>query len=187
MQYKNDKLKKYYSFDKNGYYAKNNIKYEDILKEIIAEAKAISDNKISLSEEFAIFDVFPGGEDIIRRDNLVKRISKFEEESTRSGIMANFRENPRSSLDSYKIYIDTDCRETGEDDWLDRPVVVCYYESLNEVIEQYISDLRDSMDEVNIEETVEEFLEEVIESYSEEISSNIDRKIKEFSNAIEKL
>lgn len=190
IQYKNDKLKPFYTLDQKGFYMKNNKQYEDILKEIYAEANALSNNKIYLPDDFVNFRVIPGGTDEFKRENIMYGIENFEIQSTRSGVMEEFKTGSYSSLDSYKMYMDTDDMEMYDgDDWRGHPkhkTKYCYF-SVNKAVIEYIKDLKSAMNYVDIDGTALHFLEGVISSYNEEIDIAINEKVRIFKEAIAKL
>jgi len=190
VQYKNDKLKPFYTFDEKGFYVKNNKQYEDILKEILGEAKAISNNKISIPDDFIFFKVLPGGSNKSYRENVTYGISNFELQSTQSGVMAEFKTGSYSSLDSYKMYIDTDDMEMYEgEDWRGRTkykTKYCY-RSVYDAINEFIKDLKSAMNYADIDESAMYFLEGAITSYNNEIDNAIEEKIKIFTEALSKL
>lgn len=190
VQYKNDKLKPYYTFDEHSFYAKNNIQYERILKEIAAEAQSLSNGDIALPQDFTEFDVYPGGTDSSYRKDIVYGLQHFDEQSTQSGVMAEFKTGSYSSLDSYKMYIDTDDMEVYEgEDWRGRSkykTKYCY-RSVYSAVREYISDLKSAMNYVGIDENALYFVQEAIESYNKEISKEIERKIKVYKESIARL
>lgn len=189
VQYKNDKLKPYYTFDDSSFYAKFNHKYEKILNEIVAEAQSLSSKSISFPDDFTKFDVYPGGLDSSYRENVTYTLRHFEEKSTQSGIIAEFKSGSYSSLDSYKMYVDTDDMEVycGED-WRGRSkfkVKYCYYSVYN-AVKEFISDLKNAMNYVDIDETALYFLSGAIDSYNKEIDKEVEKKIKIFNEVVSK-
>jgi ferredoxin len=188
VQYKNDKLKQFYTFEANesSFYYKINKKYMDILKEIATEAKALTNGKILLSEEFITFDVYPGNSNKFIRGSIDARLKEFETRSTSSGIMAEFRSNSYSSLDSYSMYIDTDEMEHYEEGMFGRSKIITKYcyKNLNGAVNEYIKDLKSAMNYVDIDESALYDVNEAIDYYEKEIAIAVEQKIKEFSEAV---
>ncbi len=187
VQYKNAKLKPYYTFDSNSFYFNHNKKYEKVLNEIVAEAMAISNNTILLQNDFAKFDVHPGGSSKLYSEVVTYKLENFEMQSTQSGVMSEFNSSPYSSLNSYKTYIDTDDMEIYEgEDWRGNSkykTKYCYRPVCN-AVNEYIKDLKNAMNYADIGENAFDFLKDVLNSYEKEIEKEIQLKIDIFSKII---
>lgn len=187
VQYKNDKLKPYYTFDENSFYYKNNQTYVKALKEILTEARNITNNQINLPDSFAEFDVFPGdASDVLNREESVIGLSTFEEKSTQSGIMEEFHSGSYSSLDSYSMYIDTDDMEAYDGtDWRGNSKYKDKYCFLNvyKAVIEFVKDLKRAMKYVQIDETAMYFLDMSLKLYFEAVDSEIKKKIEMFNKA----
>ena len=189
VKYKNDKLKPFYTFEanENSFYYKTNQKYENVLKEVTAEAKALTDGKIALPQNFNTFEVYPGDSFEFDKERIYARLKNFETRSTSSGIMAEFNSGSYSSIDSYKMYIDTENMEINDGEGLfgksKYKTKYCYgriYKAANE----YIKDLKSAMNLVNIDEDTLYDVNQAIINYKEELQKVIEKKNKEFSEAI---
>lgn len=191
VQYKNDKLKPYYTFDENSFYYKNNQNYVKVLKNILIEARNITNNQINLPDSFANFRVFPGDDlDALNRDDIVIGLSTFEEKSTQSGIMEEFHSGSYSSLDSYSMYVDTDDMEVydgtdwrGNSKYKDKYRFLDVYKAVNE----FVKDLKRAMKYVNIDETAMYFLNMALESYFKSVDNEIKKKIEMFNKAVDQV
>ena len=191
VQYKNDKLKPYYTFDETGFYGKNNKFYSDVLKEIANQARIISNNAIKLPNDFEQFKVLPGDDfhSSSGNDDCVYHLKNFENNSTSSGIMADFNSESYHSKDAYITYFDTDSHDVylGEG-WLGSKYDSTYrYYNLRGAVDEYVKDLKGSMNYVDIDENAYFHLKGAIESYYKCIDKKIEKKLQEFEEAISML
>lgn len=187
VQYKNDKLKPYYTFDENSFYYKNNQNYVKVLKDILTEARNITNNQIDLPASFMDFNVFPGDDlDGLDREDIVIGLSTFEEKSTQSGIMEEFRSGSYSSLDSYLMYIDTDDMEIYDGtDWRGNSKYKDKYRFLDvyKAVKEFVEDLKRAMNYVDIDEKAMYFLDMALTSYFKSVDNEIKKKIEIFNKA----
>ena len=187
VQYKNDKLKPFYTFDENSFYAKNNQKYKKVLLEVLAEAKEITNDEIKLPTDFAEFNVCPGDDSsALSRKDCVIGLSTFEERSTHSGIMEEYRSGSYSSLDSYEMYLDDDSFEMMDGtDWrgnFKTKEKYCF-KGVNEAVNEFVKDLKGAMNFVDIDEDAFSLLEMAMELYEKAIDHAIREKISDFEKA----
>ncbi|WP_414698313.1 ferredoxin [Peptacetobacter sp. AB845] len=189
VQYKSDKLRKYYTKDENGFYKKFNLKIEKILNEIATEAKYISNNSINLKDSFTEFNVFPETE-YFPFEDVTYKLAHFEEQSDKSGVMTEFRSNSYTKLSDYASYMDVDDRdEYIGSDWRGNPkekTMYCYCNVMN-AIKEFISDLKSSVNYVDIDEKAEYMVNDVLDMYYSNVKKEVSKKINEFRDAISKI
>lgn len=111
VDYKNKKLRKYsyYDTEVGNYYYDFNRQMEQLLKQIVAEAKALSNGKINFPKDIDTFEVTPQfgiSGDAMNRELYVYQLRHIEELWFVQNIM-----NERESLSWYQTYIDTDDTE----------------------------------------------------------------------------
>lgn len=188
VQYKNHKLRPYYLCEENSesYYFNVNIKIEEMLKEAKAEALYLCEGtNFSLPKDFDSFKYYPKDADYICS---VERLSKFDERSTSLGIMDYFKnEKSYSSLSDYASYLDTDAYEKYEGESLfgQSKYKTCFcYKNIYEACNEYLDDLKFSMNMVDIDEDAFNELERAINQYKEIVDKELNNKIKQFSEAI---
>ncbi len=190
VEYKNWKLKPFYTFDTSddSFYYRKNKEYEEVLKEIGTEARALTEGKLNLPKDFETFEVYLGDKDSFAYQRAVAYLGNFETKSTEAGIMAEFRSSSYSSLDSYKMYIDTDDMETSDGvDWRGnlKYKTKYRYSNVDKAIHNFFNDLKSAMDYADIDEDLAfPVVEEVVGYYKKEIDKTVEQKLKEFSEAI---
>lgn len=111
VDYKNKKLRKYsyYDIEVGNYYYDFNRQMEQLLRQIVAEAKALSNGKINFPKDIDTFEVTPQfgiSGDAMNRELYVYQLRHIEELWFVQNIM-----NERESLSWYQTYIDTDDTE----------------------------------------------------------------------------
>lgn len=182
VQYKIDKIRPYYIFDESSYYYQMNKQFEKVLNNFANEAEALSDGKISFSNNFVKFDVFP------KKDGNMEFASEFEEFQIQSQIMHELHDF--ASLDSYKSSIDWDDMEVyagtslfGNEKYKD---MYCY-QDVYEVVEEFITDLKDAMNYMDdvIEEKAVSTINWCIKPYKEEVNKQIIEKVNEYKRIID--
>ena len=180
VEYKTKKLNKYsYYEDKNdNFYYSTNKKIENLLKEIIEEAKGLS-NDISFPSGFEKFEVIPKfgiSGDEINRELIVYQLRHIEELWFVQDIM-----NELESLSWYDTYIDTDYME----DYRGRDVYC--YKNINDVCNRFGEHLINEFPYVlNGSDGVRKILEAPISNYIEQVNKEIKIKADILIDLIEK-
>lgn len=193
VQYREDKLKKYYTFDRNSFWGQANAKYENVLLNFANEVEAMSDGKIKLPTDFAKFEAYPGGIPDVEKSNHMWILKHFDEYKIIGSVMADFNSSSYHTKSAYETYIDIDDMEVyagrgffGGDNYKTKYA----YRSLLDVADEYFKDLCFSINYVDIDDRPLSEVESAIKSYNEEAKKLIDKKVKllkEFVNNPEKL
>ncbi len=168
VKYKLDKLRHYYIQERGGFIYELNKKFEAMLKDFASQVDAVG--KSGLPKNFTKFEILP--------DPFLELLSEFEENSTNSGIMKEFRSGSYSSLSDYDMYIDTDCIEVGEC-FFGGAKLKWRHESLLEATTEYIKDLKSSMNYVDIDEHAMHLVNHMIEDYQRVGKDLIAEKIRQ--------
>ncbi len=181
VQYREDKLKKYYTFDKNSFWGQANAKYENVLLDFANEVEAMSDGKIKLPADFAKFEAYPGGIPDVEKSNHMWILKHFDEYQIIDRVMADFNSSSYHTKNAYEMYINIDDMEVyagrgffGGDNYKTKYA----YGFLFDVIQEYFKDLRGSINYVDIDDRPLSEIESAIKSYNEEVKKLIDEKIK---------
>lgn len=189
VQYREDKLKKYYCFDKKSFWGEANNRYEKILKDFAAELEVLTGGSINLGESFIKFEAYPGGESNIEKNNYLWILKHFDEYQIIPRIMSDFHSNSYTSKSSYETYIDTDEMEVyagrgffGGDNYKTK---YCYCSS-QDILKEFLGDLKSSINYVDVHEKAFDSIKSAIESYNREVDKIINSKIaivqKSFQN-----
>lgn len=187
VQYREDKLKKYYTFDKGSFWGDANSKYEKALLEFANEVKGLFNGKIVLPKKFTEFKAIPGGDTNLRENFYLYILANFDELSTQSGIMAEFNGSSYHRKNDYKSYIDTDYIEEykGESFWGNPKYSTKYcYRRVYEAVKEYLSDLQLCINYVDVDERPLDKIEDAIESYYKEVEKIVENKIQMLQKAI---
>lgn len=111
VQYKEDKLRKFYTFDESGFWGQINKQYADVLQEFAGAAAA---GGIKLPADFKEFAVFPGGsaneKDSVLVYMLNVRLKEFEDRGCED-VMRELHDIPHTSRSDYRIDMDYDDME----------------------------------------------------------------------------
>jgi ferredoxin len=194
LQYKNDKLRQFYIFESNedSFYHRINKRIEAIFKEIATEARSLMNDKLSLPTDFDRFEAYPTNSNEFVKARINARLGEFEARDDRtSKVMKEYKQNsPYSSLDSYKMYIDTDDMEFSDGQGLfgkeKYKTKYCHRGVTNAVIE-YLKDLRSAMNYSDIDEDAFRDVNEAVNEYKKEVAKAIEVKINAFSEVIAQL
>ncbi|WP_160690082.1 ferredoxin [Clostridium sp. C2-6-12] len=173
VEYKFKSLKKYseYEMKDGNYYYDLKKKIEQILIKVEREAKSISNNKISLPNNFSIFEVKP---DFGHDDMIVYQLRHFEELWFTNDIM-----NELESLHWYDTYVDTDDMEDsrGKD-------VYCY-KNIYKVSELFGKHILDEVVYVlSGADGAQKIVNEALNKYIDLANKEINKKVEIFYNAI---
>lgn len=187
VQYREDKLRYYYTFDENSFWHKLNSQYEKILIEIANEFEAVTEGKKKLPAGFTTFAEYPRGVANAEENDLYI-LKHFDEKSTCSGVMQDFNESEYHTRHSYiDMYADIDDMEvyTGESFWGDSKYEDRYcYSNVYKACEEYIKDLKDSINYVEVEDHPYDCLRNAIQNYKERVAVLIKQKVAELSKAV---
>lgn len=174
-QYRVDKLSPYYTYEKDtdSVYYKENQKIIELLKQI----EKLSGKNIS--SDFSRFDVYPYD------DIYYKMLNKgeFIGDELVGGVRSEFNSGSYSSLDSYRMYIDTSSVETYDGQGLFGRAKMkekyCYY-SLSEAISELEKDLRSALNYQAdyIQQRAFEAVEWLVKEYNEAARKEIAKKIE---------
>lgn len=190
VQYKNDKLKPYYTLDENGYYWKNNQQYRNVLDEIAAEAMALSNGKLNLSKDFTSFNVVTGDGKFGTgmKDATIYGLKHFEETNIVSQMEREFTSGSYHSLNDYAMYIDTDSMEVyvgtsrfGKVKTKEK----YYFRNVFEAVKEFAKDVRDYVNYADVTEEAEALIDIALDDYFQAVDNEIDKKIAEFKKAID--
>lgn len=188
VQYKNDKLKPYYTFDENGYYWKNNQQYRNVLEEFAEEAMDLSNGKLKLPENFTSFDVTPGDAyQGFSRKMAVYGLEHLEETDVVSNMEREYTSGSYHRLNDYESYIDTDSYEkyigTGMFGKMKTKEMYCFT-NLLAAVKEFRKDVADYANFADVTESAEYFMGIAFNDYFEAIDNEIDKKAAELKKAI---
>jgi Ferredoxin len=173
VEYKYKKLKRYseYETKQGNYYHDLKEKIEEVLRKVEKEAKSISNNKISLSNNFSIFEVKP---DFGYDDMKVYQLRHFEELWFTNNIM-----NELELLYWYDTYVDTDDMEDS------RGRYVYCYKNIYKICELFAKHILDEVVYVlNGSDGTQKIVSEALNNYINLVNKEINKKIEIFNNAI---
>ncbi|WP_293832873.1 ferredoxin [uncultured Phascolarctobacterium sp.] len=184
VQYKEDKLRKFYTFDESGFWGQINKQYADVLQKFAGAAAA---GGIKLPADFKEFAVFPGGsKDSTLVDIINARLKEFEDRGC-SDVMREFNGCNYTSRSDYRDYMDTDDTEVyagtsffGNDKYEDK---YCY-KDVNKACEEYIGDLKDAINYVDYDSQVLDTIDAALNDYKERVQKEIDKKVALLSKAV---
>lgn len=179
VQYREDKLKKYYTFDKNSFWGQANAKYEKVLLDFVNEVEGSSDSKIKFPADFVKFEAYPGGVPDVEKSNHMWILKHFDEYQIIPRIMREFHDYPHTNKEDYRTYIDTDDMEVyagkgffGGDNYKTK-----YSYSAYDLPKVYLSDLKSAIRYADIEDRPISEVESAIKSYNEEVKKEIEKKL----------
>lgn len=190
VQYKEDKLRKFYTFDESGFWGQINKQYAAVLQELAGEAAA---GGIKLPADFKEFAVFPGGSANEKESVLVYmlnvRLKEFEDRGC-NDVMSEFSDIPHTSRSEYETYWDTDDTEVyagtsffGNEKYEDR---YCY-KDVYKACEEYMSDLKNAINYVDYDAQVFDSIDTALKDYKERVQQEIDKKVEQLRKAVEGL
>ena len=179
VQYREDKLKKYYTFDRNSFWGQANAKYEKVLLDFVNEVEGSSDGKIKFSADFVKFEAYPGGIPDVEKSNHMWILKHFDEYQIVPRIMREFHDIPHTDKEGYRSYIDTDDMEVyagrgffGGDNYKTKYSYRAY-----DLVREYLSDLKNAIRYADIDDRPISEVESAIESYNKEAKKLIEEKI----------
>lgn len=189
VQYREDKLKKYYTFDKNSFWGQANAKYEKVLLDFINEVEGISDGGIKLPTDFVKFEAYPGGIPDVEKSNHMWILKHFDEYQIVPRIMNEFHDIPHTDRSEYRTYIDTDDMEVyagrgffGGDNYKTK-----YSYRVFDAVQEYFKDLKSAIRYAEIEDRPLSEIESAIKSYNEEAKKLVDEKVKIIKDILNKI
>lgn len=181
IEYKTKKLRKYsyYEKEQGNFYYDVNQSIQKFLKQVIAESKVLSGNKISLPSNFDTFEVVPEigiSGDAMNRELFVYKLRHIEELWFVQNIM-----NELEALSWYDSYIDTDDMEDhrGKD-------VYCYKNVSNACSKFGEHILNEFSYVLNGSDGVRAILESPINRFGEAVQKEVKKKADILISAIEK-
>lgn len=181
IQYKNKKFRKYsyYEKEKDNFYYEINKSIEKLLKQLVTEAKELSNNKISLPPNFNVFEVIPEmgiSGDAMNRELFVYQLRHIEELWFVQKII-----NELESLNWYDSYIDTD-------DMVDsRGKYVYCYKNVSNACSKFGEHIINEFSYVlNGSNGVRAILEAPINKFGEAVKEEVKKKADILISAIEK-
>ena len=184
VQYKEDKLRRFYTFDESGFWGQINKQYADVLQEFAGAAAA---GGIMLPADFKEFEVFPGGsKNSTLVDIINARLKEFEDRGC-SDVMREFNGCNYTSRSDYRDYMDTDDTEVyagtsffGNDKYEEK---YCY-KDVNKACEEYMGDLKDAINYVDYDSQVIDTIDAALKDYKERVQKEIDKKVALLSKAV---
>ena len=184
VQYKEDKLRRFYTFDESGFWGQINKQYADVLQEFAGAAAA---GGIMLPADFKEFAVFPGGsKNSTLVDIINARLKEFEDRGC-NDVMREFNGCNYTSRSDYRDYMDTDDTEVyagtsffGNDKYEDK---YCY-KDVNKACEEYMGDLKDAINYVDYDSQVIDTIDAALNDYKERVQKEIDKKVALLSKAV---
>ncbi len=180
VQYKEEKLKKYYIFGKNSFWDQENAKYRSVLLNFANEIESVTNGAIKLPDDFIRFEVYPCRESDIDNNYHMWGLKYLEQCENIESIMSAFHGLNSTSKNDYKTYIDTDDMEvyagTG---WFggDKYKTKYCYCLLSEAVETYLSDLTWAMNYADADQRAIDGVKWAITSYNNEVEKKIEEKI----------
>lgn len=180
VQYKEEKLKKYYIFDKNSFWNQENAKYRSVLLNFANEIESLTNGTIKLSDDFIKFEVYPCSESDIDNNYHMWGLKYLEQCKNIESIMSAFHGLNSTSKNDYKTYIDTDDIEvyagTG---WFggDKYKTKYCYCLLSEAVETYLSDLTWAINYADADQRAIDGVKWAITSYNNKVDKTIEEKI----------
>jgi len=184
-QYKSEALVKYYSTDEFSIYSEFNKKYVEILKETAGEARLMSDNKISLPDDFDRFDVVAhNGE-----ESFFKILKTFE-----IYVLEDVKKDFDHSESSYTQYFTTDSEKRYVGDGLfGRAKYETRYsyssDELAEACSDFLNDINYCL-QINASDVASRAFSAAngfIENYNWLAKKEAERKIEQFRQAVNRI
>lgn len=187
VQYKEDKLRKFYTFDESGFWGQINKQYADVLQEFAGAAAA---GGIKLPADFKEFAVFPGGsaneKDSVLVYMLNVRLKEFEDRGCED-VMRELRDIPHTSRSDYRIDMDYDDMEVyagtsffGNDKYEDK---YCY-KDVYKACEDFMGDLKNAINYVDYDSQVFDSIDTALKDYQERVQKEIAKKVALLSKAV---
>lgn len=187
VQYKLDKLKTFYSLDAEGFIPKLNQRYEDLLVEFVNQAQSLSGGQVHFPADFTTFAAFPGGDAGTCKKLYLYALEHYDEQSTCSGIMQEFRSGACSSLADYQCYFDTDDQETYEGEGFFGGSKYKYkycYCNVRGAVDEYLKDLKYSMNYVDVDKFAWSRIQVIVQAYQQEAQKLCVQKLQLFKEAL---
>lgn len=178
--YKNKKLRKYsyYDTEVGNYYYDFNRQMEQLLKQIVAEAKALSNGKINFPKDIDTFEVIPQfgiSGDAMNRELYVYQLRHIEELWFVQNIM-----NERESLSWYQTFIDTDDIEDS------RGKSMYCYKNISDVCSKFGGYLlNDTQYVMTGSDGVQPLVEAALKKFYEDAKKVVDVKVDALIKAID--
>lgn len=179
VQYREDKLKKYYTFDRNSFWGQANAKYEKVLLDFANEVEGASDGKIKFPADFMKFEAYPGGIPDVEKSYKMYVLKHFDEYNIIPRIMEEFNDSEWHRKSAYKMYIDTDDMEiyVGESFFGNAKYKTRYSYSAYRIGEEYIKDLKGAIGYADVADRPFDEVQDAIKSYNEEVKKVIEQKV----------
>ena len=186
VQYREDKLKKYYTFDRNSFWGQANAKYEKVLLDFANEVEGTFDGKIKFPADFMKFEAYPGGIPDVEKSYKMYVLKHFDEYNIIPRIMEEFNDSEWHRKNAYKMYIDTDDMEiyVGESFFGNAKYKTRYSYSAYRIGEEYIKDLKGAIGYADVADRPFDEVKSAIESYNEEVKNVIEEKMKQLKSII---
>lgn len=187
VQYKLDKLKPFYSLEADGFIEKLNRKYSDLLQSFIDEAESLSNGKIKFPENFAEFEAYPGGSKQNAKDIYLYALEHYDDQSVSSGVMHEFHDRSYTNLDDYATYFDTDDTETYDGKGFfggDKYSYKYCYRGVQKAVDEFIKDLKESMNYVDIDEFAFDKVNGAVNAYKEDAKNKFAQKLQTFRDLL---
>ena len=183
VEYKLRKLKPYYgcSSGDNNIYHSLNCTIETFLKNIYAEAKDLNGGQIPLPESWCKFDVY-----LTQKDWQIEMLSNYEENSTCSGIIDEFKSSGQyTSLSWYVDQMDYDYEEVYDGEGVfgrSRYKNKWNFSGFEASAKEFVSDLKSAMNSVSgdIEERVVDVINSAIDTYETKAKAEFTKKLQGF-------
>lgn len=188
IQYKINKLRKYYTSDEESYYVKKNQEFEMALKNIEEKIILASNGMLKLPNDFTVFFSLPA-RDHHDRELFLNILSRFED-GLSGRVMNEFHSNSYSSKSEYKMYLDTDMSSEYEGECFfggDKYKYRYCYTGVNEAIKNLIGDLQSSVNYADVDEEAVERVNSVLKMYREDVAKRIEEKCNMLSKEISKI
>lgn len=185
IDYKRRVLKPYYlcEEDENSFYYLCNQKIRKVLEDTYVEVISCTDGKIQIPESWKEFSVYP------RKDSRwIKELQNFEDYSTCSGIIAEWKSMPYTDIEDYMEcveYLDIDMSDDigGLFSFLTRKIEWCYC-GVNEAISKCCEDLARAIlhQEKVIEQQALDSVKEIAKEFEQQAMGVLERKARELNN-----
>lgn len=181
VEYKNKKLRKYsyYEEEKSNFYYEVNQVIQNFLKQVVAEVKVLSNNKISLPSNFDTFEIVPQlgiNGDSTNRELFVYQLRHIEELWFVQNIM-----NELEPLSWYDTFIDTDDMEDH------RGKYVYCYKNISDVCYKFGEHMINEFSYVlNGVDGVKKIIEAPVNKFLEDVQKEVKKKLEVFISAMDK-
>lgn len=191
IQYREDKLRKYYTLDKDSFWGEANGKFEKILVKFANEIEGRSNGEIVLPEKFSKFEAFPGYEKDLMNNSYTHRLVHIDSPYTSEKIMKKLKTQRCYDKNAYlwdaSVY--SKLEYVGESFWRDSPWEErwCYC-SVGRLVNEYIKSLCVYINCCDIFRSrgLGKVIEEAIEAYYEKVEEMVGDKLQMLIEAIKK-